>query len=150
MFAHHCQVSTDYLTRRRVFSLSSRALQSHGRNKLNQPWWYKVFIAAIGMSTGLEHIGGMPAPIVGVQAHFLEVVTSTVHDKGWVIVGAQGSKCIAGHRNSQGRSTETKGSLAALGNQSSIWQDHGIGQGSNGDMSLRDQHDFPCRACILL
>lgn len=46
-------------------------------------------MAAMSSSAGLEHIGGVSNPVLGVQAHFLEVATSTVCDKGWVVVRAE-------------------------------------------------------------
>lgn len=35
-----------------------------------------------------------------------------------------------------GEGLEKQESLVALGNHSSVWQDRGVGQGSNSDMSL--------------
>lgn len=48
------------------------------------------------MGTGLEHLGAVPNPGMGVQGHFLEVVTPTEGDGGWVTFRAQGAECIAG------------------------------------------------------
>lgn len=58
---------------------------------------YRLFIAVMGMSTGLEHTGGVFNPIAGVQGLFLKVMTSTVSEEGWVAVWTQGSERIAGH-----------------------------------------------------
>lgn len=84
--------------------------------------------AVMGMSTALEHTGGVPNPIMGVQGHFLELVTPTVSDKGQV-VRAQSTKRIASYGSSRYRSREARESVVALGNPSSIWQDMEWGRG---------------------
>lgn len=96
----------------------------------------------MSLSAGLEHIGGVSDPILGVQARFLEVAKSTVCDKGWVVVRAQRNECIAGHGSRRCRSTEARDHLGTLGNQSSTWQDHGVGQGSNGERRVERSTRF--------
>lgn len=51
----------------------------------------------MAMRMGLQHPGGVPNPRLGVQGHFLEVVTPTGGDDWWVTFRAQGDECIAGH-----------------------------------------------------
>lgn len=70
---------------------------------------------------------------MGVQGHFVELVTSTECDKGWVVVRTQGSKCTAGRESSRYRPRETRESLVALGSSSSIWRDHGGEFGKKGE-----------------